>query len=193
MGLKDAAKRLMEAAGVPVVPGYHGPDQDPARLARGHGSVAGESLSAACVAERQIRQHQARARVLLVEDDPINREVALELLRSVGLAVDTAEDGLDALAKLRINAYDLILMDMQMPVMDGIEATLAIRASAASGRLPIVAMTANAFADDRERCLAAGMNDFIVKPVEPAVLYGTLSKWLPTHEEHEPDSPTATT
>ena len=120
----------------------------------------------------------SEGRILLVEDEPINREVATMLLEDVRLAVDTAEDGLQAVDKVRDQPYDIVLMDMQMPNMDGLEAAQAIRALPGTADLPIIAMTANAFAEDRDRCRDAGMNDFIGKPVDPQTFYGVLHKWL---------------
>ena len=119
-----------------------------------------------------------QGRVLLAEDNRINQQVAGELLQAVGLDVHIAETGLQAVEALRSESFDLILMDLQMPEMDGYQATEAIRKDPAYRDLPIIAMTAHAMSGDRERCLNRGMNDHVAKPVEPATLYTTLSRWL---------------
>jgi two-component system sensor histidine kinase/response regulator len=119
------------------------------------------------------------AQVLLVEDNDINQLVAGEMLRDAGLAVDIAENGQHALDLIARTPYDLVLMDMQMPVMDGIAATVVLRSVEAHRSLPVVAMTANVLAPDRQRCLDAGMNDFLAKPIEPHELWRVLLKWIP--------------
>lgn len=129
-------------------------------------------------AELALRRRHHGARVLLAEDNPVNQEVAGELLRLAGLAVDVAENGHHAVAMAETGLYDLILMDMQMPGLDGLDAARAIRALPGLAGTPIVAMTANAFNEDRDACLAAGMNDHVGKPVDPPVLYETLTRWL---------------
>jgi two-component system sensor histidine kinase/response regulator len=123
-------------------------------------------------------RERGSVRVLVVEDDDFNQEVAVELLAVVGVVADVAADGEVALAKVATGAYDLVLMDVQMPVMDGLEATRRIRALAAHAATPIIAMTANAFEDDREQCLAVGMDDYLAKPVAPDALYEKLLRWL---------------
>jgi PAS domain S-box-containing protein len=125
-------------------------------------------------AEAILRRDYGDARVLLVEDEPVNREVVYEFLKDIGMAVDLAENGQEAVALATGNHYDLILMDMQMPVMGGLEATRIIRQAPEGREIPIVALTANAFAEDRGRCAQAGMSDFIAKPIDPGLLFETL-------------------
>ena len=129
------------------------------------------------------------ARVLLVDDNDLNRQIGTELLEAAGVQVTVAEDGQQALDRLAAQAYDLVLIDMQMPVMDGLEATRAIRRNPLWQQLPVLAMTANAMAIDRQRCLDAGMNSHITKPIHPPALYAQLLQWLP-QREHTP-APTA--
>jgi PAS domain S-box-containing protein len=123
------------------------------------------------------------ARVLLVEDNDLNQQVASELLRDAGLVVDIADNGRVALDMVQAHSgehtpYDLILMDMQMPVMDGVTATRALRQDPRHDAMPILAMTANAMQADRDRCLDAGMQDFIAKPIEPDAMWRALARWL---------------
>lgn len=121
---------------------------------------------------------QLGGRVLLVEDNELNQQVATELLRAMGCQVDVAGNGQQALALLDLQPYDLVFMDMQMPVLDGLAATRQLRLRPELADLPVVAMTANAMREDREACQAAGMNDFISKPFEPQTLQAALQRWL---------------
>jgi len=130
--------------------------------------------------ERLKNPHYAALNILLVEDDRINQDVAMELLQEIaGLRVTLAENGLVALELARQQQFDLILMDLLMPKMDGLGATRALRQLPAYATTPIIAMTANAFSEDRAICAEAGMNDHIPKPVDPDRLFNTLLKWLP--------------
>ncbi|WP_202416543.1 hybrid sensor histidine kinase/response regulator [Duganella qianjiadongensis] len=130
------------------------------------------------------------ARVLLAEDNELNQQVAAELLMDAGLQVDIAVNGVEALAMAQRGSYELVLMDMQMPEMDGIAATRAIRALPALAGLPVVAMTANAMQADRELCMQAGMVDYIVKPIEPDELWRVLLRWIPVRTQAA-DAPVA--
>lgn len=125
-----------------------------------------------------IRREFSGARILLAEDELVNQMVICALLEETGLFVDTAEDGLKALELALVQDYSLILMDMQMPQMNGLDATRAIRAGSRNGDTPVVAISANVFLGDREACLAAGMQEHIAKPVRPELLYQCLLKWL---------------
>lgn len=125
-----------------------------------------------------VREYKAGCRILLVEDEPINQMIARELLEEASLVVQVADNGQQAVEMALSTPFDLILMDVQMPILDGISAAHRIRALQPDIQTPIIALTANAFSDDRRKCLAAGMNDFVSKPVDPDVLFEIIWKWL---------------
>ena len=155
------------------------------RLDKAVDTVLQETLNATESPESLLRRKFSGTRVLLVEDEPINQEVSRHLLEEVGLQVDLAQDGLQALEMAGQNRYALIMMDIQMPNLNGIDATRAIRLLPKHGDVPILAMTANAYDEDRKACIAAGMNDHISKPVAPEALFKTLLKWMEVQKAGE--------
>ena len=183
------AEMMGGAAGVESVPGSGSTFWFTARLRKGLRQTEPPSLPpigvAATEAEGVLRQRHRGTPILLVDDEPVNLMVMQHLLEDSGLVVDTAEDGLQALAKAGERPYALILMDMQMPQLNGLEATRKIRELPGYRVVPILAMTANVFAEDKILCLEAGMNDFIVKPIDPLQIFSTLLRWLPQRAENQ--------
>ncbi|NTV70465.1 MAG: PAS domain S-box protein [Azonexaceae bacterium] len=175
---KRLAALMGGSIGVESEPGSGSTFWFTARLHKATGANETPGLASGLPSEEALKSAYTGARVLLAEDEPINQEVSRELLESVGLVVDLAEDGVEAVELAKHKNYDLILLDLQMPRMNGIEASQIIRSLPERDAVPILALTANAFTGDREKCIAAGMNDHIGKPVDPERLFATLFKWL---------------
>jgi PAS domain S-box-containing protein len=174
------AERMGGSAGVQSTPGEGSTFWFTVRLKKAvqTGLSPTRSETASDDAEALLARDFPGRRILLVEDEPINREIAAQLLGDAKQTVDEAEDGVDAVAKVGLRRYDLILMDVQMPNLDGLEATRQIRTLANGRDVPIIAMTASAYAEDKSRCLAAGMSDFLTKPASPELLFATVLAWL---------------
>ncbi|WP_265949089.1 response regulator [Dechloromonas sp. A34] len=186
------AMQMGGLAGAESTPGVGSTFWFSARLAKGEAEAGVTEIVAPDNLELHLKQEYHGTRVLLAEDEPVNREITQEILGDIEWRVDCAEDGAVALKLAGENAYDLILMDMQMPNMDGLEATQRIRQLPQCTTTPILAMTANAFAEDKTRCLNAGMNDFISKPASPEQLYAMLFKWVAKTRLKEESSAQAT-
>jgi len=165
-------------AGAESVPGVGSTFWFTAKLDKGTKKGGEFHVASDSNAEVLLRQRFSGNRILVVDDEPINREVARLQLEAVGLVVDTVEDGVEAVAVARKTNYAAILMDMQMPKMNGLDATREIRGIQGHRDTPIIAMTANAFAEDRATCMEAGMNDFLIKPFDPDALFVTLLRSL---------------
>jgi CheY-like chemotaxis protein/HPt (histidine-containing phosphotransfer) domain-containing protein len=127
---------------------------------------------------RDVQAAIGNARILLAENNVFNQQVAREFLEAVGCVVHVANNGAEALDWLRREHFDCVLMDVQMPLLDGLEATRQIRSNQAFAAMPVIAVTANALEEEQRRCMEAGMNDFITKPLRPETLYAVLAKWL---------------
>jgi CheY-like chemotaxis protein len=171
---KRLAKLMGGDTGVESKPGQGSTFWFTAQFGRGHRVKPATTLQAVENTESVLLPHQRGSHILLAEDNIINRQVAMAMLRGVDLIVDAVENGREAVDKVRVSDYDLVLMDIQMPEMDGLEATRLIRSmngpAASKADIPILAMTANVFEEDRQACLKAGMNDFLTS---------TITKWLP--------------
>lgn len=176
------SKRLVEMMageiGVDSCPGQGSTFWFTARFSKAYEPVAGQAEPRPATPLEKLRATCAGARVLVVEDDPINQLMTRKMLEAAGLKADVADDGAVAVTLAEQGDYDLVLMDLQMPKMDGFEATQRIRQLPKGSKLPIIALSANAFQEDRARCFDVGMNDFVAKPVVSDVLYDTLSNWL---------------
>jgi CheY-like chemotaxis protein len=175
-------KRLVQLmggnVGVISAPGAGSTFWFTANLKMGTAVVKPITLSGPDSAAAILRHEYPDLRILMAEDEPINREIAAYMLKEIEAAIDCAEDGAEALRLAGQNAYDLILMDMQMPNLDGLEATRRIKRLSHAAKIPIIALTANAFAEDRVRCIDAGMNDVITKPFKQELLFKMILKWM---------------
>jgi len=192
LGTRGDAKRLKEIgfSAYLTKPVKQSQLYDCLAMVLGGGAVPAKTMDAALVTRHTLNEARRRmVRILLAEDNPTNQQVALSILEKLGFGADTVLNGRDAIQALETVPYDLVLMDVQMPEMDGLEATRAIRSGKTgvlNPKIPIIAMTAHAMKGDRERCLEAGMDDYISKPIAPQALAEALEKWVETPQERSP-------
>ena len=187
LGQRGDAKRFQEIgfAGYLTKPVRHDQLRDCLSLALGsNGKKSGSAVPRFITRHTIAESHKSRVRILVVEDNATNQKVALAMLAKLGYRADIAENGKEAILATRKIDYDLILMDCQMPEMDGYEATRRIRRSKARA-VPIIAMTAHAMKQDREKCFENGMDDYITKPVSSAALAKVLEKWLVKRDQED--------
>jgi PAS domain S-box-containing protein len=175
---RKLAELMGGQAGAQSTPGVGSTFWFTARLQKGAGATLSREEQDGKDVALKLKNCFAGSPVLVVDDDDVNREVVRAVLEEVGFAVDLAEDGIEGVAKVAANDYRIVLMDMQMPRMNGLKASREIRKARPAGTLPIIAMTANAFNEDKASCFAAGMDDFVSKPVAPAALHAVLLEWL---------------
>ncbi|MBK1695350.1 hypothetical protein CKO09_11475 [Chromatium weissei] len=180
---RHLAQLMGGETGVDSVPGLGSTFWLTAWLQRGTGVLPMPRTNIDTDAEQRLQQHQQGRRVLLAEDEAVNRMVAIALLQRVGMTVETANDGLAAVEWASNHHADVLLMDVRMPRLDGLAATRRIRMLDGWQSRPIIALTANAFEEDRQACLAAGMDDFLTKPIDADQLYNMLLKWLPVNRK----------
>ncbi|MEI6127140.1 MAG: response regulator, partial [Pseudomonadota bacterium] len=186
LGARGDARRLEEIgfSGYLIKPVRQEHLRDCLSLVLGHAQTTKKKDASLVTRHTVSEAHKSRIRILLAEDNVTNQIVAVEILKKLGYRADAVANGREAVKALQSIPYDLVLMDCQMPEMDGFEATKEIRKNENKLRsIPIIAMTANAMQGDRERCLEAGMNDYLSKPVNPMDLAGMLERWLPEGEE----------
>ncbi len=179
------AEQMGGEVGVDSTPGVGSTFWFTARLEKASAEAASAPVPVITDAEALIRQRHAGARVLIADDEALNRGVVQFFLEASGLVVDVAEDGEQALELAAANDYALILMDVQMPRLNGLDAARRLRALPGYGATPILAMTANALVEDKARCVAAGMNDFVAKPFNPDLLFACLLRWLGDKGGHD--------
>ena len=186
---KQLAQLMDGAVGVESEPGAGSNFWFTARVGKVDATALAVGLNGPRAALQGASSHPslAGARILLVEDNTFNQQIALEMLEEAGCTVCVAQNGLEALDLLAKASFDCVLMDVQMPVMDGLHATRLIRLDPRLQGLRVLAMTATATSEDRERCMAAGMDDFISKPIQPALLCQTVARWLPARPTVAPD------
>lgn len=175
---KRLAQLMGGSAGATSQPGHGSVFWFTARLGRAVGGQGSKALASPEPTEASLRSLAAGKRVLVAEDEPVSLEVCCELLTSVGLHVDAATNGLDAVRAAEASTFDLVLLDIRMPGLSGIQVALTMRLLPGYERIPIIALTANAYTEDRAQCIAAGMDDFLAKPYVPEQLFSVLARWL---------------
>jgi CheY-like chemotaxis protein len=177
--------REMDAVASLLKPATYSSMLDAVLNSQGIESIKREGTSTATIDLEELKKQLSGMQVLLVEDNRINQQIAQELLQQVGIVVDTAHNGQKAVSCVAKRSYQLILMDIQMPIMDGYQATQQIRSMSEGADIPIIAMTAHAMNEERDRCLAIGMNEHLTKPIDRSRLYQTLLHWLVPSQRHE--------